>query len=441
MENCNKNILLFGAGKSATVLINYLLKQSINKKWLLTLADADYNLAKHKLNNHPNGKAIALDINKDEERTKAIQQADIVISMLPPSLHFIVAKDCVLYKKNLLTASYLDDRIKSLEKEIVNNNLLFICEMGLDPGIDHMSAMQMIDTIHIKGGNITSFISHCGGLIAPESDDNPWHYKITWNPANVVNAGKDGAIFKENNKIVEADYHNIFKNCNTVVVPGIGTLAWYPNRDSTGYARLYGLQNASTFIRTTLRHPDFCTGWQSVIQAGLTKTNDQIEANNIARWFELKLKESGFDNFEDFLLKAVDIDDRNLIRTTFNYLGLNSMENIPSALTNSAKILQYLLETKLQLYEKDKDMIVMLHEMEYVLNNEKKSKKSYLIVRGDDASNTAMAKTVGVPLAIATEMILEKKLALKGLFIPTTAEIYNPVLKKLKETNIVFEEL
>jgi saccharopine dehydrogenase-like NADP-dependent oxidoreductase len=199
--------------------------------------------------------------------------------MLPPTLHFLVAKDCLQFSRHLLTASYVDEPIKELQKEIDAKGILFLCEMGLDPGIDHMSAMRIIDGIHEKGGKITSFKSHCGGLVAPESDNNPWHYKISWNPRNIVLAGKAGAHYKQDGKEIRLTYEELFSGDNYAKVPGIGYLGWYPNRDSLSYTSLYGLGNADTFIRTTLRHPDFMYGWKNVVDLHLTNEEPAYESN------------------------------------------------------------------------------------------------------------------------------------------------------------------
>ncbi|MEI9912465.1 MAG: saccharopine dehydrogenase C-terminal domain-containing protein [Bacteroidota bacterium] len=227
---CMKQILLFGAGKSATVLIDYLLANADEGNWKLIVVDANLELANSKINNSSFGTAVSFDIMNEEKRGSCISGSDVVISMLPPTLHFLVAKDCVKFSKHLLTASYVDEPIKSLQKEIEGKNLLFLCEMGLDPGIDHMSAMKIIDEIHAKGGRITSFKSHCGGLVAPESDDNPWHYKISWNPRNIILAGKSGAHYKEKGKDIRLQYEELFTTERAVEIPGIGFLCWYPNR-------------------------------------------------------------------------------------------------------------------------------------------------------------------------------------------------------------------
>ena len=286
-----KKILLFGAGKSATCLIDYLVKELEKNDWYLTVCDADLELARSKTVGTENTFAVSINVEDEKERKELIQDSDIVISMLPPALHFLIAKDCVEFGKNLLTASYVDENIRSLEKDIAGKKLLFLCEMGLDPGIDHMSAMKMIRSVKEKGGVITSFISHCGGLIAPESDNNPWHYKITWNPRNIVLAGKDGAEYCKENKTVNVPYKSVFRNCPPVNLIENYPLCWYPNRDSMHYIDLYGLHGISTFIRTTLRHPAFCRGWNKFVNMRLTATDDfeKIkDCKTFADWLTVK---------------------------------------------------------------------------------------------------------------------------------------------------------
>src|SRR5665213_597060 len=287
-----KSILLFGAGKSATCLIEYLGKCCEKKDWRLTVCDADLSLAQSKTKQFSSTEAVSFDVSNEEKRHEFISKADLVISMLPPSLHFLVANDCLQFSKDLLTASYIDEKIKWHKKEIEEKGILFLGEMGLDPGIDHMSAMKMIDQIKKLGGKIISFKSHCGGLVAPESDDNPWHYKITWNPANVVMAGSAGAIYRLDGETVTVPYSEIFDDDNNVVdVPGLFPLAWYANRDSLSYAETYQLHDVKTFIRTTLRYPSFCRGWNKMIKLDFTNKSDHDELKNcktVLDWFNLK---------------------------------------------------------------------------------------------------------------------------------------------------------
>ncbi len=431
-----KHILLFGAGKSATVLIDYLKTISTENKWNVIVADNDLVAAKLKVGEHDWVKAVELNITNETERKHLINQADIVISMMPPSLHYLVALDCIEFKKHLLTASYVDDRIKKEEATIKNNGLLFLCEMGLDPGIDHMSAMQIIHRIKNEGGNILSFRSHCGGLVAPESDNNPWHYKISWNPRNVVLAGKAGAVYKENKKIVEKKYQQLFQHCNEVEIKGLGDLAYYPNRDSLSYIPLYQLEEAETFVRSTLRYTSFCEGWKYIVDLKLTDEEKKYQTNGISfhQFFKQYFAEH---HVQEILMEAMKQDG---IVIQLKYLGLFDEALINNGECSVADVLQIMLEKKLVLQKNDKDMIVMLHEFEYEIKGKQSSIKSSLVVTGDDSLRTAMAKTVGLPLGIAAKLILEGKIKETGLHIPIIPNIYEPVLAELKNFGIQFIE-
>jgi saccharopine dehydrogenase (NADP+, L-glutamate forming) len=440
-----KNIVLFGAGKSATYLIDYLLNQTLFNDWKLTVCDSNLALAQSKVGNAANAKAVSILVENDIERNALIQQADLVISLLPPQLHFVVARDCIVFNKHLLTASYVDENIKTLAREIENKGLLFLCEMGLDPGIDHMSAMRIIQAIKKKNGSITSFISHCGGLIAPESDNNPWHYKITWNPRNVILAGKNGAVYRKENKMINVPYLKIFKDCAAVNIPGLNALTWYPNRDSLSYIPLYALEEIPTFIRTTLRYPSFCRGWNKLVEIDCTSVNDfeQIKhCKTFEEWFDVKFRPFVDDhkNWSNYLELNVTDLYRQEFRNQVDFLELRSEQNLPAGFTCSADILQYCLESKLSMGKDDKDMIVMLHEIEYTVNGQRSTVNSSLIVKGEDSLKTAMAKTVGLPLGIAAKLILQQKIKLTGLRIPVVPEIYNPVLSELEQHGIKFNE-
>jgi len=425
MSNILKKVLLFGAGKSATVLIDYLITEAVANNWLVIIADANMEQILAKTNHSPLVKAFQIDIKDEVQRSELIQQADIVISMMPPALHFLVAKDCVAFGKNLLTASYLDDSIKGLQSEIERKNLLFICEMGLDPGIDHMSAMKIMDYIKANGGVITSFKSHCGGLIAPESDTNPWHYKISWNPRNVVMAGKAGAEYKLNNEIQHKDYKDLFENNTDVNINGLGSLAVYPNRDSLSYLPIYKLENVATFIRTTLRYPSFCVGWNAIVKADLANDTTILHPAGLS-----------FASWSASIKPFVNDDNKELLQ----FLGLFDEILVPTTANTSADVLQYLLETKLVMQPADKDMIVMLHEIEYELSGKTIQIESSLIVKGEDHLRTAMAKTVGLPLGIAAKLILNGNIQLSGIHIPTIPEIYLPVLNELEKAGICFTD-
>ncbi len=488
----SKNILLFGAGKSATVLIEYLIDEANANDWQIIIADANLDLILQKTANRDRSLAVEIDINNTDKRNQLINESDIVISMMPPALHMLIANDCIKFRKSLLTASYADDSIKSLENLVDQNGLLFLCEMGLDPGIDHMSAMELIDEIKEEGGEIVSFKSHCGGLVAPESDDNPWHYKISWNPRNVVLAGKAGAVYLDNGVVVKESYEDLFNSNRTVTIENEknAIFSYYPNRNSLPYIDLYHLPKVKTFIRTTLRYEEFMQGWKNLIELHLTDETPSFNSNgkSLKDFYKEHFDKNGFNNWLDHKLSkqfsesnklledleklmsgddsekstltsdeknpeadhmkfntvaqiATKMESANLILKQLFYLGLDDAETlINKGLCSPADVLQISLENKLALQESDKDMVVMLHEIEYLLNNKTHLIKSSLLVKGKDNLHTAMAKTVGLPLGIAAKLILNKTIETKGIQIPTKKEIYKPVLQELKKYGIEFKE-
>lgn len=433
-----KNILLFGAGKSATVLIDYLLNNAAKEQWHLYVVDANRELAVSKIGNSPHGTALSFDISDAAARSGYVAKSSLVISMLPAALHSLVATECLAQGKHLLTASYVDPAIRAHADDIAAKGLLFLCEMGLDPGIDHMSAMQLINDIRSKGGTIHSFFSHCGGLVAPESDDNPWHYKISWNPRNIVLAGKAGAVYRENGTEVHTGYHDLFANRRQVPVSGQGNWGWYANRDSLSYAPLYGLETASTFIRTTLRHPGFMEGWQQIIRLGLTAETPVYATENrsLQELFQHHLAEHNLSGE----YKKLIADPQSVVARQLSFLALDTPLPLTRPQYSPADLLQEVLEAKLALQPADKDMIIMLHEIGYELNGEKKEARSCLVVKGGDHLRTAMAKTVGLPLGIAARLILNGTLTVRGLHIPVLKDIYEPVLEELATLGVAFTE-
>ncbi len=434
-----KKLLIFGAGKSATSLIRYLLSHAASDNLEIIVADANYKLAEEKISGHPSGKALALDISDNSARKDVIAQSDIVISMMPPALHILVAKDCLEAGKNLLTASYADDAIRGLDAEVRSKGLLFLCEMGLDPGIDHMSAMQIIEHISSKGGKITSFFSHCGGLIAPESDDNPWHYKITWNPRNVVLAGKGGAKYLSDGIMKETGYLDLFDASRQVATGNVETpfLSYYPNRDSLPYIALYGLDYCRDFMRTTLRYPDFMRGWKTMIEYGFTDETIRYETQglSLAAFYQKHFQS------RNLTIEQVVENNSTDFSSQLEFLGLYDHDTlINMGEVSIIDIMQFILQKKLVLHEEDKDLVVMIHEFIYELDNKKHALHSSLYLKGDDQLQTAMAKTVGLPLGIAARMILQNKIRKTGVCIPLDKEIYEPVLSELKALGIAFVE-
>ncbi len=434
-------ILLFGAGKSATSLIRYLIDITAVRGWQLVVAESNRPLAESKLGNAPHASVAALDVSQEAVRDALVETADIVISLLPPTLHYLVALSCLKKGKNLLTASYLDAGIGALQQDVSDKGLLFLCEMGLDPGIDHMSALQLISRIKAQDGRIHSFYSHTGGLVAPSSDDNPWHYKISWNPRNVVLAGSAGAAYREGGETVRRSYAEIFRETGRVSLPGIGELAWYPNRDSLSYIPLYGLEDARTFIRTTLRYPAFCDAWKDIVGAGLTDDKTPISATPAADSHQTPGGHQPYHaqpfTYADWSAPLLPfVNDQN--RACFEFLGLFDHTPVPPQAQTSADILQHLLETKLAMRPADKDMIAMIHEIGYTRDGADYTAQSSLIIEGEDSLHTAMARTVGLPLGIAAVLVLDGRIPLTGVHLPIQPIIYEPVLQELERQGIRF---
>ena len=426
------HILLLGAGKSSGSLIEFLHSECKKRDWRCTVADVQVALVKEKLAPYPYLIPQFLNLENEAERIALIEKADLVISLLPPFLQATVGKDCLQLGKHFLSASYTDPALLALDADIKQKKLLFLMEMGLDPGIDHMSALQMIQQIKDANGTITGFASHCGGLVAPACDTNRWHYKFSWNPRNVILAGKAGALFKANGNIQQLSYPALFSFQHPVYIEGLGELATYPNRDSLTYIPLYHLETAQNFIRTTLRYPAFCEGWNWLIKLGCTADDNHIntEGMRYSDYFHQHLNTSQ--------IQINDIPPH--ILQMLKEIGWEDEQLISRKSGSSADILQEILEQKWALQPGDRDMIVMLHEIEYTQQNQQYLLRAQLLVEGDNEVQTAMAKTVGLPLGIAAILVLEGKISISGLHIPTLPEIYIPVMEALENKGIQFQE-
>lgn len=438
-----KNILVIGAGRSASSLIKYLLDNSTKENWKVTVGDVSLDLVKQKTGNHANARALVLDINNQEQREEEIQHADLVISMLPASMHINVAKDCVRFKKHLVTASYVSKEMGELNEEAIKAGVVLINENGLDPGIDHASAMKVIDEIHQQGGELISFKSYCGGLVAPECNDNPWGYKFSWNPRNVILAGQGTAQYIENGEYKYIPYNRLYTQTNIVEVKGYGRFDAYANRDSLSYRKSYSIENIPTMLRGTLRMEGYCKAWNVFVKLGITDDTYKIEASNTLTYrnlIEAFLPDSNKtikEKLTAFMGNDMDADTLSKIEWT----GILSDEKIKLKDAAPAQILQELLERKWKLLEHDKDMIVMQHQFQYkTRSGDIKNITSSLIVKGEDQTYTAMAKTVGLPLAIVTKLIVQNKITSRGVVIPTIKEIYEPLLKELETLGVKFEE-
>ena len=440
-----REILIVGAGKSTSVLINYLLEQAEQEKLFIRIGDLNIENARKACNNSSKCEAFKLDVFNPESREPAIKSADIVISMLPARFHIEVARDCLKFGKNMVTASYISDEMKALDEEVKEKGLVFMNEIGVDPGIDHMSAMQIIDRIRDKGGKMLLFESFTGGLVAPESDDNLWNYKFTWNPRNVVVAGQGGvAEFIQEGKYKYIPYHRLFRRTEFLEIEGHGKFEGYANRNSLKYQSIYGLENALTLYRGTIRKVGFSRAWNMFVQLGMTDDSFQMknsEEMSYRDFINSFLPYSPSDSVELKVRHNLKIDQDDIMWDKLIELDLfNPNKKIGIKNATPAQALQKILMDKWTLSDDDKDMIVMYHKFGYELNGEQKQIDSTMVHIGEDQSKTAMAKTVGLPVAMATIMILNDEIKTPGVQLPISKEVYEPLLKKLEEHDIIFKE-
>jgi len=439
-----KKIFLIGAGLSASTLINYLLDNSEEHDWKLRVGDYSLETATKKINGHKNAEAIKFDVYDEQQRDVEIKNADIVISMLPARMHHMVAELCVKHKKDMVTASYVSEELKAMKDEVEKSGILILNEIGVDPGIDHMSAMQVIDRIKDKGGKITAFRSYTGGLVAPKFDNNPWNYKFTWNPRNVVVAGQGSAAqIIVNGKYKYIPYHRLFKRISRTEVLDYGEFEIYPNRDSLKYRKTYNLEGIPTMIRGTMRRPGFSKAWNIFVQLGATDDTYTIEDSENMTYREFInsfLKYDPVLSVEEKMCKVFNIDEDSNIMYKFRWLGVFKKEKIGLKKATPAQILQKILVDKWVFEEYDRDMIVMQHKFEYELDNKYYEIVSSLAFEGKDYTNTAMSSTVGLPVGIAVKMILTGKVKAKGIHVPVSKSIYEPILEELKNYDIDFIE-
>ena len=440
-----RKILVLGAGKSTSYLIDYLLEKAPEENLQITIGDISPANISATISNHTHCTVIKLDVNKDDERKIAVKNSDIVVSMLPARFHIKVAKDCVAHSKHLVTASYISNEIQELNTQVIEKGLVFMNEIGLDPGIDHMSAMKVLDAIRDKGGKIVLFESFTGGLIAPESDTNLWNYKFTWNPRNVVLAGQGGAAkFIQEGTYKYIPYQKLFRRTEFMNIDGFGKFEAYANRDSLKYQEIYGLNNILTLYRGTMRRIGFSKAWNMLVQLGMTDDSYTIENSqgmSYRDFTNLFLPYSHTNTVELKLRHYLGIDqDDNMWGKLVELELFNPNKQITLKNATPAQILQQILEAQWSLKRKDKDMIVMYHKFGYELNGQKKQIDANMAIVGENQTYTAMAKTVGLPVAIATLLILNKKITTPGVQIPIAKEVYEPILMELAEHGILFKE-
>ncbi|MBJ6109782.1 saccharopine dehydrogenase NADP-binding domain-containing protein [Hymenobacter sp. BT523] len=444
----NSRLLLLGAGRSASSLIQYLLRHTPTEGWFLTVADANpAHLAPVLAAHSQYARAVPFDAADEDLLEDLVAQADVVISMLPALLHPVVARACVRHGRHLATASYVSPAIGELQEEAVAAGVTLLMECGLDPGLDHMSAMRAIAHIRAQGGAITSFKSYCGGLLAPAAEaDNPWKYKFTWNPRNVVLAGQSTAKFLENGRPRFIPYQQLFARTEKLTLPEYGDFEGYANRDSLSYRAPYGLDDIPTILRGTLRRPGYCAAWHALVRLGLTDDAVNLDNPETMTWAELVAAYLPAPHVPGLAVATRAAQYLGLAPESeemgrLHWLGLFSDRPVGHAHATPAQLLERLLSEKWQLQPHDHDLIVMQHLFEYELNGATHRLTSSLAVEGDDATHTAMAKTVGLPLGMAVRRLVRGEIAQRGVVIPVAADLYEPILQELAaEYGIRFQE-
>ncbi|GAA4844803.1 saccharopine dehydrogenase C-terminal domain-containing protein [Algivirga pacifica] len=439
-----KNITILGAGRSASSLINYLIERAPKNGWHITVGEYNLELAKEKTKGLDCASAIFFDVHDEKQRQQVVQKADIIISMLPAYMHTMIARECVQYGKHMLTASYVSKEMEELHEEAQKKGVLLLNEIGLDPGIDHMSAMKMIEQAKSNGYELEAFESFTGGLLAPESENNPWKYKFTWNPRNVVIAGHGGAVkFRHNGRYKYIPYHKLFRRTELIDIEGYGRFEGYANRDSLSYVDKYGLQGIPTIYRGTLRRPGFCRAWDAFVQLGATDDSYIMEGSEDMTYRDFInsfLAYNAHDSVELKLMYYLKLDQDSDVIEKLHSLNIFSNTKVGIKNATPAQILQKILEESWTLDPNDKDMIVMHHKVKYKKEGELYLHTADMVIQGEDAIETAMSKTVGLPIAVATELLLEGKISLTGVQIPVKKEIYLPVLDKLEPMGVRFIE-
>lgn len=438
-----KNILVIGAGRSGSVLIEYLLKHAASEDWMVHVGDIDEELASRKTGGHPRSRAFRFNALDLEERRKEVARADLIISMLPANMHHHVAMDAVIYGKNVITPSYVSPEMAAFDSDISEKGILFLTELGVDPGIDHMTAMEIAHRIDRDGGEIIEFESFTGGLIAPESDNNPWGYKFTWNPKNVVLAGQGGAArYVQQGEIKYIPYHQLFRRYIPVSIEGVGEFEGYANRDSLRYREVYGMENIRTLQRGTLRRKGFCDAWNVFVQLGCTDDSYIIENSaelTLRRYLNMFMAFDPRKSVEDKLRSYLNLSDE--IMDKLAWLGFFSGEPVGIHDATPARVLQHVLEKKWALGENDLDRVVMWHRFIYrEASGKVREVQAYLDCLGEDTVRTAMARTVGLPLAIAARKVLNREIRSNGVQLPVSPEIYRPILAELAEEGIKMVE-
>ena len=439
------NILILGAGRCSGAMIDYILEESLKNGWYVTVGDMDPDVANKKIKNHPNGRGTWLDVTKVNDRRDLINRTDVVVSLLPAHLHLEVAHDCIKLNKQFITSSHISHELYRLGDEARDRELIYTGQMGLDPGIGHMMARKQLDELREKGATITSFRSYTGGLVTPEAlKNNPWKYKFTWNPRNSVLMGQGTSQYLENKKLKNIPYYNLFESYHSVDVAGVGSFEAYPNRDSLLHKEVYGLEDIPSVMRGTLRYPGFCDGWNALVKLGLTDGSYPIlNAKNMSfhEWIDAYVSSEPGSSVKDRTAHKLGKYATSKVMKQLEWLGLFRKKKINFRTATPALLLEKLLLAKCELEEEEKDLVLIQLEYEYKLNGAKKKLISTLKMEGKNAQETAIAKYIGLPIAIFVKMVMNGTIKDTGINVSMKKEIYTPVLEELEAHGIVFKNV
>ncbi|MCK4761747.1 MAG: saccharopine dehydrogenase NADP-binding domain-containing protein [Candidatus Aminicenantes bacterium] len=434
-----KKILVLGSGMVSRPGIKYLLDL---RNLFVTVASNELEVARSFVNGYDNGEAVLLDVTDTEALAGLVEKNDIIVSLLPWTFHVKVAELCLRFNKDMATASYASEAMRKLDDSARKKGLLFLNEIGVDPGIDHMSTKKIVDEIIGEGGKVLHFYSFCGGLPAPENNNNPFGYKFSWSPKGMLLASKSSARFLENGEFVEIDGKELFLNYRVEDVAGLGAFEVYPNRDSLPYMDIYGLEDALTVMRGTYRYPGWCAAFKKIADLGLINET-VVDGLRGLTYKQMMAGLIGTDDIKNVVKETaakIGLAENSEVIEKLTWLGLFSEKKTPEH-DNYLDILAHLLLEKLYYEEGEKDMLLMRHK--FIVENKDKTRDiivSTLIDFGIPGGDSSMARTVSLPLAIGVKLMSEGKIGLTGVQIPIKKEIYEPVLRELEQMNIKLEE-
>lgn len=433
-----KKVLILGAGMVVRPMVNYLL----DNNYQVTVASRTKSKAEALTHHHPNGKAIGWTVDQGELLDQMIADHDLTVSLLPYTYHVMVAKKCIKHRKNMVTTSYVKPEMKALDRDARQAGIIILNEIGVDPGIDHMSAMRIIDHIHGKNGKVESFYSCTGALVAPEVEKNPFNYKFTWAPKGVVMAGKNDGKYLKDGKVIKVHTNDLFKHPLITRIEGVGVVEIYPNRDSLPYIDLYGIPEAKTMYRGTIRYTNWCQIMDAFKKLDLL-SYEKIDMQDM-RFADLLAHQIDSDNSLNIKVQVahyLNLNINSIEIKAMDWLGLFSEEKINRKSDSPFEVVSDLMISKMMIRESERDMVIMQHSFVAVYTDGKKELiRSKLLDFGSPETDTSIARTVALPAACAADMILNDQIKVIGVHIPVIPEIYNPVLNRLEKLGIKMEE-